>query len=343
MSHQTGITANEKLLRVFGKSKEGKLRLIKISIENEELTCTGMQEVKKNWEKDYDKFIAPLIEENTPCYILYRLDEKTSLGHAWLLLSYVPETATIRQKMLYASTKATLKLEFGSSHIKEELHATTKDETTLQGYYRNKKNFAAPAPLTSREEELNEIKKTEVNTDISTDTRHQTLGGINFPLTEAASNAIKDATHGLHDYLQFKIDLQNEIIELVKAKKLALSDLQKEIPKDQARYHIFSFKHTHEGDYLESFVFIYSMPGYSCSVKERMMYSSCKQPFLKVIEDYGMEIAKRLEIDDGDELTEEFLMEELHPKKILHRPQFAKPKGPPNRGPKRLTRPQQAE
>lgn len=186
----------------------------------EELTCTGMQEVKKDWEKDYDKFIAPLIEENTPCYILYRLDEKTSLGHAWLLLSYVPETATIRQKMLYASTKATLKLEFGSSHIKEELHATTKDETTLQGYYRNKKNFAAPAPLTSREEELNEIKKTEVNTDISTDTRHQTLGGINFPLTEAASNAIKDATHGLHDYLQFKIDLQvsSSFVDLIRGK-----------------------------------------------------------------------------------------------------------------------------
>lgn len=51
----------------------------------------------------------------------------------------------------------------------------------------------------------------------------------------------------------------------------------------------------------------------------------------------------QLEIDLGDELTEEFLQNELHPKKILHRPQFAKPKGPPNRGAKRLTKPQASD
>ena len=48
----------------------------------------------------------------------------------------------------------------------------------------------------------------------------------------------------------------------------------------------------------------------------------------------------QLEIDSGAELTEEYLQDELHPKKILHRPAFAKPQGPKNRGAKRLTRPQ---
>lgn len=48
----------------------------------------------------------------------------------------------------------------------------------------------------------------------------------------------------------------------------------------------------------------------------------------------------QLEIDNGSELTEDYLQDELHPKRILHRPQFSKPKGPPNRGAKRLTKPQ---
>lgn len=48
----------------------------------------------------------------------------------------------------------------------------------------------------------------------------------------------------------------------------------------------------------------------------------------------------QLEIDSGKELTEEFLYEEIHPTKNLHRPKFAKPKGPPNRGPKRITKTQ---
>jgi twinfilin len=46
----------------------------------------------------------------------------------------------------------------------------------------------------------------------------------------------------------------------------------------------------------------------------------------------------QLEIDNGLELTEQYLMDELHPKQFLHRTQFSKPKGPPNRGAKRLTK-----
>jgi twinfilin len=103
------------------------------------------------------------------------------------------------------------------------------------------------------------------------------------------------------------------------------------------------------------------MPGYSCSIKERMMYSSSKAPFLDTIANLGVFISKKvhnkekklneifetyfvshqlfqLEIDNGLELTEQYLMDELHPKQFLHRTQFSKPKGPPNRGAKRLTK-----
>lgn len=45
----------------------------------------------------------------------------------------------------------------------------------------------------------------------------------------------------------------------------------------------------------------------------------------------------QLEIDDGDELTEEFLYEEVHPKQHAHKQAFAKPRGPAGkRGHKRL-------
>ncbi|XP_005188837.1 twinfilin [Musca domestica] len=341
MSHQTGIKANEKSLKVFGKAKSGKFRVIKVSIENEELCVTDTAEVKKDWEKDFDKLITPLIEENVPCYILYRLDTKTQVGPAWLLISWVPDTATIRQKMVYASTKATLKQEFGSAHITEEIHATSQDETTLEGYKRHKRAIASPAPLTTREEELAELRRVEVNTDINTESRHQTLGGLSCPLSEAAKQAIQDVLRGSYDYLQFRIDLEAEQIHVSHAGVVALSDLPKHVPDDHARYHLYLFKHTHEGDYLESYVFVYSMPGYSCSVRERMMYSSCKAPFLETLQSYGIDVAKKLEIDSGSELTEEFLQEELHPKKMLHRPAFAKPKGPPNRGARRLTKPQE--
>ena len=47
----------------------------------------------------------------------------------------------------------------------------------------------------------------------------------------------------------------------------------------------------------------------------------------------------KIEVDDPKELTEEFIYDEVHPKKNVARQAFAKPKGPAGRGPKRMTRP----
>ena len=51
------------------------------------------------------------------------------------------------------------------------------------------------------------------------------------------------------------------------------------------------------------------MPGYSVSIKERMLYSSCKNAVVNVLENvYSIPIDKKIEVDSGTELTEEFLM-----------------------------------
>ncbi|GBP28875.1 Twinfilin [Eumeta japonica] len=269
----------------------------------EQLCLSKCYPTKGSWEQDFDKYISGLIVDDQPCYILYRFDSKNSVGHEWLFLSWSPDSAPVRQKMLYASTKATLKLEFGSAHIKDEMHATVKEEASLKGYQNHLSGVSAPAPLTEREEALKELQINDHSTNFGTDS---------IP------------------------NLEEEKILLSKAANISLKNLPEQVPSDQARYHLYIFKHTHEGDPTDSI-------GYNCSIKERMMYSSCKGQFLETIEKTGIEIAKKLEIDDGKELTEEFLYDEIHPKRNLHRPAFAKPKGPPNRGAKRITKTQDAQ
>lgn len=110
----------------------------------------------------------------------------------------------------------------------------------MAGYLRHKSSISAPAPLTMREEEMNEMRRTEVNTDISTDSRQRTLGGIAFPITSAVANAIQDLRKGTFNYFQFEIKIQEEHIDLVKASNVDLIRLPKEIPSDHARY-IFYF------------------------------------------------------------------------------------------------------
>lgn len=70
--------------------------------------------------------ILPLLEEKQPCYILYRLDTRDNDTYTWLFLAYSPDNSPVRQKMLYAATRATVKKEFGASQIKDELFGTNK-------------------------------------------------------------------------------------------------------------------------------------------------------------------------------------------------------------------------
>lgn len=102
------------------------------------------------------------------------------------------------------------------------------------------------------EAELAELRKTTVTTDYSVETRCQTLGGVSLPVADDAKKAIADMGNGVHNYVQLKIDTENETILLVRAKNIQLNKLAPEVPNDSPRYHLYNFKHTHEGDFIES-------------------------------------------------------------------------------------------
>ncbi|XP_032996565.1 twinfilin-2 isoform X1 [Lacerta agilis] len=354
MTHQTGIHATTELKDFFAKARNGSVRLIKIVIEDEQLVLGAYKELSRRWDKDYDSFVLPLLDELQPCYILYRLDTQNAQGYEWLFISWSPDNSPVRLKMLYAATRATVKKEFGGGHVKDELFGTVKEDISLSGYQKHVSSYSAPAPLTAAEQELQQIRINEgktaqdlhslasssemVKTEISVESKHQTLQGLAFPLQPEAQQAIQLLKQKKINYIQLKLDLEQETIDLVHTNATEIADLPKRIPQDSARYHFFLYKHSHEGDYLESVVFIYSMPGYKCSIKERMLYSSCKSRLLDSVEqDFCLEIAKKIEIDDGAELTAEFLYDEVHPKQHAFKQAFAKPKGPVGkRGQKRL-------
>ncbi|GAB1598875.1 twinfilin-1-like [Argonauta hians] len=340
MSHQTGITASPELKAFFGLAKgEGK-RFMKLSIENEEFVVANHSMPQGDWKTDYNNMVLTSVEDKKPCYIFYRLDTKNNLGYEWLFIAWSPDFSPVRDKMVYAATRATIKSEFGGGSIKDELFGTVQKDISLNGYLRHIEFMNAPAPLTFAEEELEIIKKTEVNTDVNIDSKNQTMQGLSFPVTNDCVAALQRLKNGSVTYIQISIAIEQEKINLEHEANIGVNLLASQVPDNHARYHLFVFKHTHEGDYMESIIFIYSTPGYVIPVKERMLYSSCKSCFLGFLEQkIELEIVKKIEISEGSELTEDFLQDELHPKKNIARQAFAKPKGPSSRGPRRMIRP----
>ncbi|XP_010773574.1 WD repeat-containing protein 82-like isoform X3 [Notothenia coriiceps] len=289
--------------------------------------CTNMlvldsyREPAYSWDKDYDQFLLPLLTPQEPCYILYRLDSHNAQGHEWIFIAWSPDQSPVRQKMVYAATRATLKKEFGGGHIKDEMFGTVEDDLCFQGYLRHMSSCCSPAPLTAAEQELQRIRVTEVKIK-----------------QEEAKRALQQLKQRRINYIQLRLDVEKETIELVHTKPTETHELPYRIPSDSPRYHFFIFKHSHQGQRQEALVFIYSMPGYTCSIKERMLYSSCKNRLLDEVEkDYQLEVTKKMEIDNGDGLTEDYLYEEVHPMEHALKQAFAKPRGPGGkRGNKRL-------
>ena len=73
--------------------------------------------------------------------------------------------------MLYASTIATLKREFGLTYITQELRASSINEMTIKSFQQHVRTQAAPPPRTMREEEMMEIHQREVSEQTKEETK----------------------------------------------------------------------------------------------------------------------------------------------------------------------------
>eukprot|EP00041_Stephanoeca_diplocostata_P006349 m.80815 g.80815 ORF g.80815 m.80815 type:complete len:355 (+) comp16317_c0_seq1:83-1147(+) len=341
MSHQSGIQGTDELQALLSTSAaSADTRMIQVLILDETLQAGKVEATQGDEREDYDRCVLSVLEEKECCFILYRLDSKNSNGFDWLFISYNPDWAHIRDKMIYASTRATLKTLFGTTYIKTEIFGTVPDDVSLDGYDKHLVSEAAPAPLSMEEHEKAEVKALEVGVNIGASTKKALVAtGVSFPVSEDAMAALEKFKSGSITYVQMSLDGDAEVINLEQDGKLSCEDAAKTTPDDIARFHLFMFQHNHEGDELNSAVFVYSCPSFKMKVKDRMLYSTAKAPLLAVIEqEIGIEVTKKLEIEDGAEFTVDNFYTSIHPPVQVVTQKFARPKGPAGRkGTSRLT------
>ncbi|KAK3841095.1 MAG: hypothetical protein J3R72DRAFT_445948 [Linnemannia gamsii] len=194
MSSQTGIKVSAKLSDAWKQATApgSNVRAVKVSIINESLEDDGLFDIQGSFEKDFAIVHDNLLEKQ-PAYFLVRLGDSKSSSE-WVFLCYVPDVAPIRQKMIYAATRASLTRDLGDSHFSDSIYGTNKGDFTLEGYKKHKASLAAPKPLSERERQLAEIRaneKTLVESMKGGAYRKSHAPGMAFPLTEKAVAALK--------------------------------------------------------------------------------------------------------------------------------------------------------
>lgn len=378
MSHQTGIHATDELKATFAKCKaQSDIRCLKLSIDKEKLVCdeTKPMSISSNvdWKQDWKTYmVESFLPKQRPCYVLFRLgdanDDKdiavkpppnaksgavpSNQSSQWLFVSWTPESSPVREKMIYASTKSTVKQEFGGGSIFADYFVAGPEDLSVDAVRKwiERKQHIRDGHIDMNELSLSEQELQQVKADeaalcadllasaATLKQKNNSLPNIEMPIADEAIKALYDFKQGKSAYVQLSIDPKSETILMEKNEPSSGFDLAKKsisslTPKDHARYHLVSYNHLHNKKQTKATLFIYSIPSSGCPVKERMLYSSVKNSLLKVIQDeskIGIEVTRRIETDDPSELTEKFLYDEIYPVETTpSTPQaFVKPKGP---------------
>ncbi|VDK25483.1 unnamed protein product [Taenia asiatica] len=257
MAAQSGIAANEKLLTALSEAKHGSIRLVHMQIEDEQIKLRKIIPAKGNWEDDFDRSILPLLDHKTASYILYRLDSKNNLGYEWILLTWIPDETHVWQKTLYASTRATIRRQFGDGYLADDLLCHDEDDISLAGYRKHLVSKNAPVPLTHAEEEAQETTAHHT-VHASMNDGYSSMGGVAFALTSSSEKSVKKFAAGKVNYLQFvsfivpafQIDIPEESIFVA----LSKADLKPEevgalTPSNTGSYHLYRFIHEFDGSH----------------------------------------------------------------------------------------------
>ncbi|KAI6151090.1 hypothetical protein BKA82DRAFT_15574 [Pisolithus tinctorius] len=348
MAATSGIGLSAELTRAFSAAVETQnIRFIKVVIRNESLVPVTSVDVTGSLEEDL-ALLDSHLAENDPCYILARLDDPSS---EWLLISYVPDSAKVRDKMLYASTRNSLSKSLGSTVFTDSLFATSKADVTPEGYAAHKRHQAAPQPLSAREQEMADIRAAErqatgnVYEGSRARQNHLGDGKVGYKWTPEAEDAVKRLGHGEgNQVVVLQIELSTETLILHSSSEAQVNTLSSLIPASEPSFTLYAWSHSYSAT-KRDIIFIYSCPSAS-PIKYRMMYSSGAlqifrevKAFLETTPSFLL-APKKLETSDPSELTEQYFMQELGfssgPVDDTHnsatqRNAFARPRGPARR------------
>lgn len=161
-----------------------------VTIENESLVPVTTLPAKSS---SFAENLAGLKGHLKPDAALYIILRRFDSAPHFLAITYVPDSARVRQKMLFASTRLNFVRELGSEHFRETILVTTPEELSEKGFQKHDAHSKLDAPLTEEERSLGEVKKAEQEAGTGTGVREIHLSkSMAMPVTEEAIAAMKE-------------------------------------------------------------------------------------------------------------------------------------------------------
>jgi twinfilin-like protein len=325
--HASGIQVDSNTLNEFNKlQQDPQTYYYKFQIANDtfQLRRSG-RDVSDEIEQFNSMERALREEPDQPAYLVYR----KKMDELLQLIFYMPEGATVRDRMIYASSTGALKDGLGNAHFTSTTYSISKsEEMNLKDYEATLKKYDESEILT-----LDEKLKIESETSSAlslSSVKTRAIVGLPINPTDSTLKDIELVQSGQYSSVILKLDEKSENLMSDQTGKWTLEQIQAKLPTSEPRYVLHNFQHEHEGKSVAVFLFVYYCPD-DIKPKLKMFYSTCKQVVMKLCENLGIEVKKSLEISLPVELSTSTTLEDLYPVQSVKK-QFKKP-GKPGRNP----------
>ena len=125
MTHSVQYDLTSELSALFQQQLTGEggpLAAIKIAIDfdAENFALASTVPLGGDVSSDFTK-VKAMLEEEAGCYIVFRM-LRGGENAPWALMSFVPDDAPVKQKMLYSSAKDALRKKLGQDSFTQEFH-----------------------------------------------------------------------------------------------------------------------------------------------------------------------------------------------------------------------------
>ncbi|DAZ98272.1 TPA: hypothetical protein N0F65_008957 [Lagenidium giganteum] len=298
------LLLSKELEQAFANAQTGRHRFVKIHISDEHFLVSAVGVATSDLAADCQQLAAQHLDKDQAAFVLFCLDVNVP-ALRWILLAFVPEHVNVRDKMLYSSSRESLKKQLGMNYFVGEFHATEVREVTLEAFQNAKKKQSADAPLSDTERLLKESALLERDTNV----KSTAMGVIPFEISQNVREKLTLFKNGKFDWIAMKLNTENESVEVLKSlDHVELVDVANAIDHKNPSFVAYRYNGALAPT---SLLFIYVCPE-DAPVRQKMVYSTCKATILSATSELGIEFDKTVEVNNPPSIVED-IQSELAP------------------------------
>ena len=246
--HTSGITVDEAVAADFATAKQDpSLLYLQYRISNDRFTRTASGPRTASRDSDFLS-IQQALTPSSPCFIVAHPTplSSSSTSDLWLLIFFMPDASTVRDRMIYSSSASALKDGLGSAaflphtfNIRHPSHCTAAEfsDTT--------RSMTDEDLMTS--DEL-AAKDAETSSHLAmAHTRVSAIPGLPIRVDEASAGKLRGLKDAKGRSALLRLDGDTEVLSVEDEGVWTFEEAATRLPANEPRYLLTNYHHTHAG------------------------------------------------------------------------------------------------